>query len=85
MVIVFVVSATGARFLSLLGLHPLFLLRRDTPFRLRSFRSPRHAFLQLAGLQLAIGSLRKNHVRFTPESGHVQRTRPCLLWAISGH
>jgi hypothetical protein len=24
------------------------------------------------------------HVRFTPESGHVQRTRPCLLWANSG-
>src|SRR5262245_42610437 len=23
-------------------------------------------------------------VRFTPESGHVQRTRPCLLWANSG-
>jgi hypothetical protein len=21
----------------------------------------------------------KRHVRFTPESGHVQRTRPCLL------
>src|SRR5215510_8275761 len=27
----------------------------------------------------------KNHVRFTPESGHVQRTRSCLLWANSGH
>jgi|SRR5262245_5534 len=25
------------------------------------------------------------HVRFAPESGHVQRTRPCLLWANSGH
>ena len=25
------------------------------------------------------------HVRFTLESGHVQRTRPCLLWANSGH
>jgi hypothetical protein len=24
------------------------------------------------------------HVCFTPESGHVQRTRPCLLWANSG-
>jgi hypothetical protein len=24
-------------------------------------------------------------VRFTPESGHVQCTRPCLLWANSGH
>ena len=27
----------------------------------------------------------KNHVRFTPESGRVQRTRPCPLWAKSGH
>jgi hypothetical protein len=25
------------------------------------------------------------HVRFTPKSGHVQCTRPCLLWANSGH
>jgi hypothetical protein len=24
-------------------------------------------------------------VRFTPESGHVRCTRPCLLWANSGH
>jgi hypothetical protein len=28
---------------------------------------------------------RKLHVRFTPESRHVQRTRPCLLRANSGH
>ena len=25
------------------------------------------------------------HVRFTPESGHVRRTRPCPLCAINGH
>jgi len=25
------------------------------------------------------------HVRFTPESGHVQCKRPCLLWAKSGY
>jgi hypothetical protein len=25
------------------------------------------------------------HVRFTPKSGHVQRTSLCLLWAKSGH
>jgi hypothetical protein len=24
-------------------------------------------------------------VRFTPESGNVRRTRPCPLWAKSGH
>jgi len=27
----------------------------------------------------------KGHVRFTPESGHVQCTSSCLLWANSGH
>ena len=27
----------------------------------------------------------RKHVRFTPESGHVRRTRPCPLWANSGH
>src|SRR5262245_44305789 len=27
----------------------------------------------------------KRHVSFTPESGHVQRTCGCLLWANSGH
>src|SRR5215472_9138174 len=25
----------------------------------------------------------RGHVRFTPESGHVRRTRACLLWAKS--
>ena len=25
------------------------------------------------------------HVRFTPQGGHMQCTRPCLLWAKSGH
>jgi hypothetical protein len=27
----------------------------------------------------------QTHVCFTPKSGHVQRTRPSLLWANSGH
>src|SRR5262245_47274973 len=27
----------------------------------------------------------KRQVRFTPESGHVQRTKLCPLWARSGH
>jgi hypothetical protein len=27
----------------------------------------------------------KSDVRFTPESGHVQCTSQCLLWANSGH
>jgi len=25
------------------------------------------------------------HVRFSPRSGHLRRTTPCLLWAKSGH
>jgi hypothetical protein len=29
--------------------------------------------------------LQSADVRFTPESGHVQRTHPRLLWAKSGH
>ena len=33
-----------------------------------------------ADIRSAIG-----HVRFTPETGHVQCTSPCLLWANSGH
>src|SRR5262249_22028202 len=39
-----------------------------------------HPAPQLSSIQLCSG-----HVRFTPESGHVQRTRRCLLWAKSGH
>ena len=27
----------------------------------------------------------KRHVRFTPNSGHLQCTSACLLWAKSGH
>src|SRR5215510_7737335 len=27
----------------------------------------------------------KSHVRFIPKSGHLQCTRPCPLWANSGH
>jgi len=30
-------------------------------------------------------SQRNRHVRFTPESGHLQCTSVCLLWANSGH
>jgi len=26
-----------------------------------------------------------SHVRFPPQSGHVQCSRPCPLWANSGH
>jgi hypothetical protein len=32
-----------------------------------------------------LSSAATGHVRFTPKSGHVQCTRPCLLWATSGH
>ena len=30
-------------------------------------------------------AVRKGHVRFTPESGHVRRNYECPLWAKSGH
>jgi hypothetical protein len=30
-------------------------------------------------------ALAKGHVRYTPESGHVQRTHACPLRANSGH
>jgi hypothetical protein len=39
----------------------------------------------LAPIATAIADSVKGHVCFTPESGHVQCTRPCLLWARSGH
>jgi len=32
-----------------------------------------------------MSALGQSHVRFTPESGHVQRSSRCLLWANSGH
>ena len=34
---------------------------------------------------LADITARLRDVRFTPESRHVQRNEPCLLWANSGH
>jgi hypothetical protein len=34
---------------------------------------------------LADIATRWRHVRFTPESGHVQCNSACLLWAKSGH
>jgi hypothetical protein len=52
-------------------------------------------FTRLKGCDMSLASVRfgsladicaaKSHVRFTLESGHLQRTRPCLLWANSGH
>ena len=33
----------------------------------------------------AKGISEQGHVCFTPESGHVQCTSLCLLWAKSGH
>jgi hypothetical protein len=40
--------------------------------------------LAFAPWQDDIGAV-KVYVRFIAESGHVQRTRPCLLWAKSRH
>jgi len=46
-------------------------------------------FARFAGGDVRFGSKAhicsaKRHVRFTPESGHVQCNSPCLLWAKSG-
>src|SRR5262249_54473016 len=41
-----------------------------------------------SGLTLSVFCLRTiagRHVRFTPESGHLQCSTPCPLWAKSGH
>src|SRR5215831_4454991 len=40
----------------------------------------KHSHSYLTAISPSLG-----HVRFTPESGHVQCKRPCLLWANSGH
>src|SRR5262245_15166954 len=45
---------------------------------------PSHDLHVRFGLKADICSA-KRYVRFTPESGHVRRTRSCLLWANSGH
>jgi hypothetical protein len=50
----------------------------------------RCTFIWSAGRNVRFGSLAdicsaKGHVRFTPNSGHLQRTSPCLLCANSGH
>src|SRR5262245_58522073 len=45
----------------------------------RAGRGPNVRFGSKADICTAIG-----HVRFTPESGHVQCTSACLLWANSG-
>jgi hypothetical protein len=36
-------------------------------------------------MRMATPAHSARHVRFTPESGHVQCSSSCLLWAISGH
>src|SRR5215475_2429134 len=53
--------------------HQLNIALRRIPPRLRLFGSDRALVVSPA------------YVRFTPESGHVQCTRPCPLWANSGH
>ena len=44
------------------------------------FRSGDVRFGSKADMCSALGD-----VRFTPNSGHMHRTSPCLLWAKSGH
>jgi hypothetical protein len=43
------------------------------------------AMSALPPIATAKADFRTGHVCFTPESGRVQCTRPCLLWAKSGH
>jgi hypothetical protein len=43
------------------------------------------AMSALPPIATAKADFRKGHVCFTPESGHVQCTHPCPLWAKSGH
>jgi hypothetical protein len=44
----------------------------------------RYLFADRFGLK-ADRTLINRDVRSTPKSGHLQCTRPCLLWANSGH
>jgi len=70
------------------------LLRRDDPVgrsatrawggRLKGQVTGRVAWIDVRFGSEANICAAKRHVRFTPESGHLQRTRPCLLWANSG-
>ena len=51
---------------------------------------PLHPYYHSAVRNVRFGSLADilqygSYVRFTPESGHVQRTSPCPLCANSGH
>src|SRR5262245_11656582 len=44
-----------------------------------------YAMSALPPIATGKADIRNGHVCFTPESGHVQRNRSCLLWAKSGH
>jgi hypothetical protein len=70
-------------------------------YRQQSNADPSHRYLRAGLPALTAGSLASvnanvlwsladilrcyHHVRFTPESGHVQCKRGCPLWAKSGH
>src|SRR5262249_59806965 len=64
--------------------------RIRTEVSYRFAQDPAHKIAVKQSLYAGFGSkadirAATGHVRFTPKSGHVQRTSPCLLWAKSGH
>jgi hypothetical protein len=64
-------------------------LRECGPFRRRIAKPFLRSAARVGGLSLitfeADMCAAKDHVCFTPESGHVQCTWQCLLWARSRH
>src|SRR5262249_2634748 len=64
--------------------------RRTHPSKVRVEDRANFASLSEMGGDVRFGSkadicAAKSHVRFTPESGHLQRKLECPLWAKSGH
>jgi hypothetical protein len=47
--------------------------------------APQHVMSALPPIATAKADMPHGDVCFTPESGHVQCTSSCLLWAKSGH
>jgi hypothetical protein len=47
--------------------------------------APQNVMSALPPIATAKATCRDGDICFTPESGHVQRTSSCLLWANGGH
>src|SRR5262245_25009353 len=59
------------------------LTRRKTDYMWSVWGRPLSADVRFGSKADMCGA--QAHVRFTPESGHLQRIRACPLWAKSGH